>query len=73
MHFRIKFLSFNDFPLYLSNTALFDGGDMYSIYYIMYNYMFRHLTVDIFRLYMKYLVSSYARLNMGCIQSGGRS
>jgi len=31
-------------------------------YYIRYNYVFRRLTVAIFRLYMKYLVSSYTRL-----------
>ena len=35
--------------------------------------MFRRLTMAIFRLYMKYLVSSYTGLNMGCIQWGGRS
>jgi len=30
--------------------------------------MFRHLTVAIFRLYMKYLVSSYTGLILGCTQ-----
>jgi len=30
--------------------------------------MFRHLKIAIFRLYMKYLVSSYTGLIMGCIQ-----
>jgi len=54
--------------MYLSNTTLFDGRVIYSIYYIRYNYMFRHLTVAIFRLYMKYLVRSYTGLIMGCIQ-----
>jgi len=29
--------------------------------------MFRRLTMAIFRLYIKYLVSSYTRLIMGCI------
>jgi len=58
--------------MYLSNTTLFDGRYIFSIYYIGYNYMFRRLTMAIFRLYMKYLVSSYMRLNMGCIQWGGR-
>jgi len=48
--------------MYLSNTTLFDGRYISSIYYIRYNYMFRHLTMAIFRLYMKYLVSSYMRL-----------
>ena len=54
--------------MYLSNTTLSDGRDIYSIYYIRYNYMFRHLTMAIFRLYMKYLVSSYTGLIMGYIQ-----
>ena len=41
--------------MYLSNTTLFDGTGIYSIYYIRYNHMFRRLTVAIFRLYTKYL------------------
>jgi len=48
--------------MYLSNTALFDGTGIYSIYYIRYNYMFRHLTMAIFRLHMNYLLSSYTKL-----------
>jgi len=36
--------------MYLSNTTLFDDRVMYSIYYIRYNYMFRRLTMAIFRL-----------------------
>ena len=36
--------------MYLSNTTLFDGRDMYRIYHIKNNYMFRHLTLAIFRL-----------------------
>jgi len=48
-------------------TAVPDGRGIYSIYYIRCNYMFRYLTMAIFRLYMKYLVSSYTWL-MGCIQ-----
>jgi hypothetical protein len=59
--------------MYLSNTTLFDGRGISSIYYIRYNYMFRRLIMAIFRLYMKYLVSSYTRLNMGRLQWGGRS
>ena len=39
--------------MYLSNRTLFDGRDMCRIYYIENNYMFRHLTMAIFRLYMK--------------------
>jgi len=48
--------------MYLSNTTLFDGRGISSIYYIRYNYMFRLLTMAIYRLYMKYLVSSYTGL-----------
>jgi len=48
--------------MYLSNTTSFDSGGIYSIYYIRYNYMFRLLTMAIFRFYMKYLVSSYTGL-----------
>jgi len=59
--------------MYLSNTTLVDGRGISSIYYVRYSYMFRRLTVAIFRLFMKYLVSSYTRLNMGCIQGAGRS
>ena len=54
--------------MYLRNTTLLDGRGLYSIYYIRYNYMFRHLTMAIFRLNMKYLVSSYTGLIMACIQ-----
>jgi len=43
--------------MYLSNTTLLDGRGMYWIYYVKYNYVFRRLTMAIFRLYMKYLVS----------------
>jgi len=46
--------------MYLSNTNLFDGTGMY----IKYIYMFRRLTMAIFRLYMKYLVNSYTRYIM---------
>ena len=31
-------------------TQLYDGRDMYKIYYIKNNYMFRHFTLAIFRL-----------------------
>jgi len=34
--------------------------------------MFRRLTMAIFRLYMKYLVSSYTRIIMGRVQCGAR-
>jgi len=56
--------------MYLSNTSLFDGKDMYRIYCIENNYMFRHLTMTIFRLRNeKKLVSSYTRL-MWAVYSG---
>jgi hypothetical protein len=45
--------------MYLSNTTLFDGSGISSIYYVRYNYMFRCLTMAIFRLYMKCSVSSW--------------
>jgi len=57
--------------MYLSKTTLSDDTGMSNIYYIRYNYVFRRLTMAIFRLYMKYSVSNYTRLNMGCIQRGG--
>jgi len=31
-------------------TQIYDGKDMYRIYYIKNNYMFRHFTLAIFRL-----------------------
>ena len=54
--------------MYLSNTTLFDSRDISSIYYIRFNYMFRRLSIAIFRLYMKYLVSSCTEFIMCCIQ-----
>jgi len=48
--------------MYRTNTTLFVGKGIYSIYYIRYNYMFRRLTMAIFRLNMKDLVSSYTVL-----------
>jgi len=48
--------------MYLSNTSLFDGIGISNIYYIRYNYVFRRLTMAIFRLYMKYLLRSYTKL-----------
>ena len=57
----------------MSNTTLFDGRDMYRIYYIKNNYMFRHLTTANFRLrnekkISKQLYSTY----VGGIQLGGK-
>jgi hypothetical protein len=54
----------------LSNTTLFDGRDMYRIYYIKNNYVFRHLTMAIFRLRNEInLVSNYTGL-MWVVYSG---
>jgi len=45
--------------VYWSNTTTFIGK-IYSIFYMSYN-MFRRLIMAIFRLYMKYLLSSYTK------------
>jgi len=51
-------------------TELYDGRDMYRVYYIKNNYMFRHFSLAIFRLInKKNLVSSYTRL-MWVVYSG---
>ena len=47
--------------MYWSNTTVFDGRGIASIYCIRYNYMFRRLTMAIFRLYMKYLLYTVVR------------
>jgi len=59
--------------MYLSNTTLLDGRDMYRMYYIKNNYMFRHLTMtisvwEIKKKLSKQLYSTY----VGCIQLGGQ-
>jgi len=59
--------------MYLSNTTVFDGTDVYRIYCIKNNYMFRHLTIAIFRLrnekkLSKQVYSTY----VGSIQGGGK-
>jgi len=59
--------------MYLSNTTLFSSRDIYSIYYIRYNYMFwrlysAHLQV-VHEILSKQLYETY----IGCIQWGGRS
>jgi len=52
-----------DWSVYTRLTQLYDGRDMYIIYYIKNNYMFRHFSLAIFRLINeKNLVSSYTRL-----------
>ena len=58
--------------MYLSNRNLFDGRDMYRIYYTE-NYMFRHLKMAIFRLRNKKKLSKQLYLTyVGCIQWGGK-
>jgi len=59
--------------VFICLTQLYDGRDMYRIYYIKNNYMFRHFTLAIFRLrnekkLSKQLYSTY----VGCIQWGGK-
>ena len=52
-----------DWSLWICLTQLFDDRDMYRIYYIKNNYMFRHFTLAIVRLRNeRNLVSSYTRL-----------
>jgi len=46
--------------VYWSDTTIFIGS-IYSIFYIRYNYMFQRLIMAIFRLYMKYLLSSHTK------------
>jgi len=58
--------------VYLSNTTLLDGKDMYRIYYIKNNYMFRHLTMAIFRLRMKKLRKQLYSTYVDCIHWGGK-
>ena len=39
-----------DWSVYTCLTQVYDGRDMYIIYYIKNNYMFWHFTLAIFRL-----------------------
>ena len=62
-----------DWSVCICLTQLYDGSDMYRIYYIKNNYKFRHFTLVIFRLrnekkkLSKQLYSTY----VGCMQWGG--
>ena len=54
-------------------TQIYDGRDIYRIYYIKNSYMFRHFSLAIFRLrnekkFSKQLYSTY----VGCVQWGGK-
>jgi len=55
-------------------TQLYDGRDMYRIYYIKNNYMFRHFTLAILRLRneKKKLSKQLYLTCVGCIQRGGK-
>ena len=44
-----------DWSVYTCQTQLYDGRDMYIIYYIKNNYMFRPFSLAIFRLINKKL------------------
>jgi len=46
----IVFILKLDWSVCICLTQLYDGRDMYRIYYIKNNYMFRHFTLAIFRL-----------------------
>jgi len=58
--------------MYLSDTTLFDGRDMYRIYYIKNNYMFQHFTMAIFRLRNEKLSKQLHSTYVGRIQWGGK-
>jgi len=58
--------------MYLSNTNLFDGRGIYIIYYMRYNYMFRHLTMTIFRLRNEKLSKQLYSTYVGSIQQGSK-
>jgi len=53
-----------EWSVYTCLTQLYDGRDMYIIYYVKNNYMFRPFSLAIFRLIneKKNLVSSYTRI-----------
>ena len=60
---QFRYRNMLDWSVCTCLTKLYDGRDMYRIYYIKYNYMFRHLILDIFSLRNeKNLVSSCTRL-----------
>jgi len=59
----VVFINKLDWSVCTCLTQLYDGRDMYRIYYIKNSFVFRHLTMAIFRLRNeKNLVSSYTRL-----------
>ena len=53
-------------------TQLYDGRDMYRIYYIKNSYMFRPFSLAIFRLINEKLSKQLYSTYVGCIQWGGK-
>jgi len=53
-------------------TQLYNGRDMYRIYYIKNNYMFRHFTLVVFRLSNEKLSKQLYLTCVGSIQWGGK-
>jgi len=56
-----------DWSVCICLTQLYDGRDMYRIYYINNNYMFRHFTLAIFRLRNEKLSKQLYSTYVGCI------
>jgi len=61
-----------DWNVYTCLTQLYDGRDVYIIYYIKKNYMFRHFSLAIFRLINKKLSKQLYSTCVGCVQWGGK-
>jgi len=61
-----------DWSVCICLTQLYVGRDMYRIYYIKNNYMFRHCTLAIFRLIIEKLSKQLHSTCVGCIQWGGQ-
>jgi len=61
-----------DWNVYTCLTRLYDGRDMYRIYYIKNNYMFRHFSLTIFRLINEKLSKQLYLTYVGCLQWEGK-
>jgi len=61
-----------DWSVYTCLTQLYGGREMYRIYCIKNNYMFRHFTLAIFRLINEKLSKQLHLTCVGCIQWGGK-
>ena len=61
-----------DWSVYTCLTQLYDGRNMYIIYYIKNNYTFRHVTLAIFRLRNEKLSKQLYSNCVYCIQWGGK-